>query len=146
MSYQLLDALYQLDINRRRKLQVFFTELGLTPGQPRILRCLLEGGRALTQRELADECQLDATTLSRALDRLEQSGLVCRAPHDSSRRANLISLTPEGESRAGEVAKGFRRMEEALGHGLSTHERDSLFALLEKVKVNLDEMGKIGEG
>lgn len=140
MNNRITESLYLLDVDRRRKLQPFFTAQGLTPGQPRILRCLLERQEALTQRELADICRLEAATLSRALDRLEESGLVCRAPHGSSRRANLISLTPEGEAQAERVAGGFSRMEEALCRGFSPSEVAGVISVLEKLRANLERL------
>ncbi len=145
MNHKITESLYRLDLDRRRKLQPFFTALGLTPGQPRILRCLLEQGEALTQRALADTCLLEAATLSRALDRLEESGLVCRAPHGSSRRANLISLTPEGEVQAQKVAEGFRRMEDALCDGFSSAELADTIAMLEKLRANLEKLEDLGQ-
>lgn len=139
------EKLYRLDADRRRALQPLFTGLGLTPGQPRILHRLLDRGESVTQRELADACALDAATLSRALDRLVENGLVSRAPHGSSRRANLISLTPEGEERAKAVAEGFRRMDEVLCDGFSSAELEELVTALEKLQRNLDRLEDLGE-
>ena len=66
--------LFQMELSRRRLIQPWFSALGLTlgQGQPRILARLLQGD-GLTQRELADACALDAATLSRTLDRLEEN-------------------------------------------------------------------------
>ena len=63
--------LHRLDLERRQLMRPKFLALGLTvgEGQPRILDCLLDRGE-LTQRELADLCMFDVTTMSRTLDKM----------------------------------------------------------------------------
>lgn len=134
------ELLYRLEMERRHKLQPLFAHLGLTPGQPRVLSRLLEHGGGVTQRELADSCYLDATTLSRALDRLEERGLVARSTDGSNRRANLITLTAEGDGVAREVAEGFHRMDEGLWEGFTEEEMETLLDGLERLRRNLDRL------
>ena len=66
--------LHRLDLERRQLMRPRFLELGLTvgEGQPRILNCLLEQGE-MSQRELADACMFDVTTMSRTLDKIEKN-------------------------------------------------------------------------
>ena len=70
-------AFLRVELLRRQLLRPHFIELGLTvgQGQPRILKTLRSKG-AMSQRELADLCVLDVTTMSRTLDKLEKLGLV----------------------------------------------------------------------
>ena len=126
-------VLFQLDQSRRMLLQPWFSSLGLTlgQGQPRILARLLQGD-GLTQRELADECMLDAATLSRALDRLEEMGLIRREEHPISRRSYLVRLTDSGREKA------FERLEELLCQGFSPDELERLQRDLEHIQANLD--------
>lgn len=137
------ETLYLLELRRKRALQPQFNTLGLSPGQPRILDCLLDRGEGLTQRELAEVCGLDATTLSRGLDRLVEEGLVSREPHESSRRANLVTLTPAGKEKAEKVAKCFRAMDENLCWGFTDEEMEGLLAYLRKLRENLDGIGDL---
>ena len=51
------------DIPRRQILHPYFQDLGLSPGQPRILNKLYEKDH-VTQRELADKCFMDPKRLS----------------------------------------------------------------------------------
>ena len=69
--------LHRLDLERRQLMRPRFLEMGLTvgEGQPRILNCLMEQGE-MSQRELADACMFDVTTLSRTLDKMEKAGMV----------------------------------------------------------------------
>ena len=55
----------------------------------------------MSQRELADACMFDVTTLSRTLDKMEKAGLVTRKVNPASRRAHLIALTPEERKKPG---------------------------------------------
>ncbi|MCI5928308.1 MAG: MarR family transcriptional regulator [Pseudoflavonifractor capillosus] len=131
--------LFQMDLSRRRLLQPWFSSLGLTlgQGQPRILARLLQGD-GLTQRELADECMLDAATLSRALDRLEEMGLIRREEHPGSRRSYLVRLTDAGREKAAKVQEGFEQLEELLCQGFSPDELERLQRDLEHIRANLD--------
>ena len=89
--------LHRLDLERRQLMRPRFLEMGLTvgEGQPRILNCLMEQGE-MSQRELADACMFDVTTLSRTLDKMEKAGMVTRKVNPASRRAHLIALTGTG--------------------------------------------------
>lgn len=131
--------LFEMELSRRRLLQPWFSSLGLTlgQGQPRILARLLQGD-GLTQRELADECMLDAATLSRALDRLEEMGLIRREEHPISRRSYLVRLTDSGREKAVRIHEGFERLEELLCQGFSTDELERLRRDLEHIQANLD--------
>ena len=136
---ELRSMLFQLELSRRRLLQPWFSGLGLTlgQGQPRILARLLQGD-GLTQRELADACVLDAATLSRALDRMEETGLIRRVENPGSRRSYLVRLTDAGREKAAQVQQGFDRVDEVLCRGFSQAELDRLQEDLERLRANLD--------
>ena len=136
---ELRSMLFQLELSRRRLLQPWFSGLGLTlgQGQPRILARLLQGD-GLTQRELADACVLDAATLSRALDRMEETGLIRRVENPGSRRSYLVRLTDAGREKAAQVQQGFDRVDEVLCRGFSQAELDRLQEDLERLRDNLD--------
>ena len=112
--------------------------MGLTvgQGQPRILKELLTKG-AMTQRELADACMLDVTTMSRTLDRLEQAGLIVRESHPGCRRSWLISLTEEGKNKAEQVCVIFSRADEIFCSGISDEELEQMCATMQKIEKNI---------
>ena len=69
----LQEHIFRLENRRRELMRPEYLRLGLTigQGQPRILMYLLtEDG--CSQREIAENCHLDVTTLSRTLDRLAE--------------------------------------------------------------------------
>ena len=64
-------------------LRPYLQTLGLSPGQPKLLRCLAEQGPC-SQRELAGHCDVDPAAICRMLDSLERDGLLTRrmVPND----------------------------------------------------------------
>ena len=110
------DLLFCLDMERRQTLRPKFEKLGLTPGQPGVLKALLKKTE-ITQKELAQMCHVDQTTLSRNLDKLVQLGYVERKTDEECRRCFLISLTPTGSEKAKEVSIVFQELEKRLTNG-----------------------------
>lgn len=133
--------LHRLDLERRQLMRLKFLALGLTvgEGQPRILDCLLDRGE-LTQRELADLCMFDATTMSRTLDKMEQAGLIQRNRNPASRRSHLISLTEIGKEKGKLVREEFNWLDEILQKGITKEELETVYRILEKIEKNLTDL------
>ena len=107
-------------------------------GQPRILMYhLTEDG--CSQREIAENCHLDVTTLSRTLDRLAEKGLLERRINPQSRRECQIFLTEEGRETAAEVCSCFRETEKKMCSGLTEKELEALDAGICRMLENLTE-------
>lgn len=136
--------LFQIELLKRRKVQRFLLDIGLTPGQgqARIL-AYLSSHSSVTQKEIADSCMLDVTTMSRVLNKMEAMGLISRRRDPGCRRAYQIGLTEAGREKAEEVNRGFERLEEMLCRDLSEEEISSLTAGLEKVKESLETEEKM---
>ena len=130
------DLLFCLDMERRQTLRPKFEKLGLTPGQPGVLKALLKKTE-ITQKELAQMCHVDQTTLSRNLDKLVQLGYVERKTDEECRRCFLISLTPTGSENAKEVLIVFQELEKRLTNGFSEEEQKMLYSYLERMLCNL---------
>lgn len=135
----LREILLQIELLKRRKVQRFLLDIGLTPGQgqARIL-VYLSSHSSVTQKEIADRCMLDVTTMSRVLNKLEEMGLISRQRDPGCRRAYQIGLTEAGRQKAEEVNRGFERLEEMLCRELSEEEIGSLTTGLKKVKESLE--------
>ena len=76
--------------------------------------------------------------MSRALDKLEQSGLLKRSTNPQCRRSWLISLTEEGNSLADKVIEIFNMTDEIFINNLSETEIATLITLLNKIENNLN--------
>ena len=132
------ENIFWLESRRKERMKPKLLELGLTlgQGQPRILKHLYEK-EPRTQRELADVCHLDVTTMSRALDRMTEMGLVERRTNPECRRSFLICRTQKGRETAKGVQESFREMEQALCEGFSEEELEALNRSLERMLSNL---------
>lgn len=133
------DMLFNLDQTRKKMLQPRLLELGLTlgQGQPRILRSLYRR-EDVTQKELADDCRLDVTTLSRALDYMEKGGFLFRRRDPDCRRSYRILLTEKGKETARQVLAAFDEMDDKIWQGFTEAEMDSLLEGLQKIARNLE--------
>ncbi|MDT9691702.1 MarR family winged helix-turn-helix transcriptional regulator [Streptomyces sp. P9(2023)] len=111
-------------------------EVGLFPGQEFLMMCLWDCG-PVRQSELIKAMGLDPSTITKMLQRLEQSGHVRRTPDPTDRRAVLVEAADdEGALRRG-VADAWTGLEEYTLAGLTPDERAELSRLLAKVEGNL---------
>ena len=93
----------------------------------------------MTQRELAENCMLDVTTMSRTLDKLEHGGLLERKVNPKCRRSYLISLTEAGEKKAVQVRSIFAQLDEKMWNGIDKEEMEQMYLTLEKIHRNLQK-------
>lgn len=134
------EMLFRLDIMRRKFLQPFFMSLGLSigQGQPRILNHLLTKDD-ITQKELADLCEMDVTTISRTIDKLEEAGLLERKRPPECRRSYRIKLTEEGIKKAKQIRQKFEQIDDKIWEGFEEEEMEEVFKGLKKIYQNLEK-------
>lgn len=85
----------------------------VTPAQCHALLAMEESG-SLSNRELAAQLQLDASTLSRTIDQLDLKGLVQRRPDPADGRAILLELSDRGN----QVASAINLSADAMYRGI----------------------------
>lgn len=111
----------------------------------RIMRFVIVMGRPVRMRELEEYYGYAFPTVAGAVKSLERRGLVEQLPDESDRRVRLVSLTESGREAVQRMEALRRRMEDELTAGLDTSERETLFALLERVREGFcgDDRGRI---
>lgn len=67
--------LYRAFHAQRKCLRPFMAELGLAPGQPKVL-LYLAGHDGCMQKDVAEHCDIEPATTSRVLDTLEKTVLL----------------------------------------------------------------------
>ncbi len=82
-----------------RQIMAQTTQLGLTPGQPKVLEYLLEHDGACA-RAICQEFAIDKSTMASILPRMEKAGLVRREANEADRRTSSIWLTEKGRRLA----------------------------------------------
>ncbi|MEU3748880.1 MULTISPECIES: MarR family winged helix-turn-helix transcriptional regulator [Streptomyces] len=119
-------------------------ELGLYPGQEMMMMRLWDCG-PVRQSELIQSLGLDASTVTKMLQRLEQCGHVRRRPDPADRRAVLVEPTDEGRALRTGVEGVWSDLENLSLNGLGPDDRAELARLLGLVSENLrEEAGEEG--
>jgi DNA-binding MarR family transcriptional regulator len=107
-------------------------EFGITSGEFALL-CLLEANPGITLGQLAGASALDKSTLSPAVQRLTERGLVERHSVSNDRRIQALTLSAEGLAILPALKAQVEISEERLAAPLSGPERATLMRLLRKL-------------
>ena len=87
----------------------------------------------ITASRLSALIAFDPATMGGVVDRLEDKGLVLRAPSGSDRRAKQLALTASGLAALQQLEVGVLEVQESLMAPLTQVERAQFLALLEKL-------------
>jgi DNA-binding MarR family transcriptional regulator len=115
-------------------------ELGITSTQGSIL-FMVASGKCLLAAELAREYGIDASAVTRLIDRLEKRGLLSRVRSSEDRRVVRLALTPEGLEIAARMPGIFTSVIDELLTGFTAEETGFLKSMLRRVLVNSGELG-----
>jgi DNA-binding MarR family transcriptional regulator len=114
--------------------------IGLTARQALILlSCDL--GEANTAAELANLYGLEASSITRLVDRLEKKRLIERTSSRSDRRKAILVLTRKGKAALQSAVRIAGPIAIATWKGVTEDERKTLAAIVNKVLNNLKQMG-----
>ena len=110
------------------------------------LEALLHKG-PLTISEIQDKVRLASGSMTAAVDRLEQLGLVVRKSSPNDRRARVVELTAQGKRLAASCFARHAMDLEALMSVLSDREMEQLYGSLKKLGLlaaeKLDQQTKV---
>lgn len=107
-------------------------DVGVTAGEFTLL-CLVEANPGITLGLLASAAGLDKSTLSPAMQRLTERGLVERHAVSGDRRAQALELSEAGRQVLAPLKRRVAEMESRLAAPLTMAERDCLMQLLRKL-------------
>ena len=100
-----------------------------------LLRLSRSPNNALRMSDLAAQTSLTTSGITRLVDRLERSGLLCRRACPSDRRGLLATLTDAGRERIGEVLPGhIALIDEWFSGLLEPAELEAMLSALRKVR------------
>jgi len=114
-----------------------FRQEDIGRSQPWILDYLAEHDGCI-QRELADRAHFDPASITSALVRMEEQGMVERKSVPGDRRALRVYLTEKGRQKQLYVQKVFTDTEETALSGFTESERALLHEFLERIHDNLE--------
>jgi len=92
----------------------------------------------LKMSELSKRMMVTTGNVTGITDQLEAEGLVRREVDKGDRRSFVVKLTPEGRRLFGEMAAVHEGWVIELFEGLSSEEKETLYALLGKLKQHLN--------
>ena len=135
----------QIDSTAARYFYPRLEHIGLTRGQPKMLRFLGKND-GCRQKDIADRFYLRAASVSGILDTLEKDGLIERRRNPRSRRETLVFLTELGKKKLSQVEKFYGELDDEVFDGFSEEEfgdlMDSLWQVLDAMKRKIEEPGK----
>ena len=124
-----------------QRLEPVYRAHGLEAGWYDVLATLRRAGPPYRLRpsEFTGALMLTSSGTTKRLDRLEQAGLIARAPDPDDRRGTLISLTRQGRELVDKVSDAHLANEARLLQSLSAAERKQLATLLRKLRLGLPD-------
>ncbi|WP_277188792.1 MarR family winged helix-turn-helix transcriptional regulator [Caballeronia sp. BR00000012568055] len=111
------------------------SELGITSTQASIM-FMLAVGKCATAADIAREYGIDASAVTRLIDRLEKRGLLSRVRSEQDRRVVRLALTDDGRAMAEQVPAIFTRVLDSLLSGFSPEEVGFLKNMLRRILAN----------
>jgi DNA-binding MarR family transcriptional regulator len=130
---RLLAQICRLHYSRAHSL---LEELGLYRGQPPMLHALREKeGR--THSELAAHLQVQPSTMTKMVQRLERAGFVERRSDPEDERVSRVYLTPAGRTVTADMEKVLHQIEGETFASFTDEERARLRRYMLRIRDNL---------
>ena len=124
----------------RREMNRRAAALGATRAQWRVLARLHRSGGGQRQIELADALDVEPITLSRMIDRLEESGLVERRRDPADRRAWRIHLTEKAQPVVDQLTRIGAEFQADLTEGVDPETSRRVSQVLAQLRDTLVQM------
>ena len=102
-------------------------------GREHLLVLLAERPEGAWQKDIAWEADINASSASELIGRLEADGYLVRETDENDRRAVLLKLTEAGQARAAELKDEREAFVDGLFSKLTDEEKETLSALLDKL-------------
>lgn len=136
MEYRIHILLFRTAHLQENRLRPSLAKIGLSHGQPKVLRCLRQLGPC-SQRTLAEYCEVDPAAICRMLDNMERNGLLLRQPSQTDRRTDEIRLTQKGSQALDRWEETCDAYEDQLLQGFSEEEKQQLQQFLARAYRNV---------
>lgn len=111
---------------------IYRDRYGFTRTQWRVMANLGKFG-AMTARDICAISHIEKTKVSRAVAALEEAEMLSRTPSETDRRAEMLSLTPQGQSTFAELGKLAIGFDQQLREALGEAETHALAAILKRL-------------
>jgi MarR family transcriptional regulator for hemolysin len=130
----------------RAKLDERFRPLGLTQARWVVLFHLDRGCEGMTQKDLAAEVGVEAPTLVRTLDLIEERNLIARRPAPNDRRAKTVHLTTSGRRMLEEMYRAAKDLRADLLAGIPQEQMAVCLDVLTRIRAACEAIPPLGRG
>ena len=90
-----------------------------------------------SQSELLQAVGLDHSTVSKSLSRMQDAGLVTRAPSKHDRRVQLVTATERGRALRAPIERMWAQLEAVSVHGLDSEDVERFVATAAAIQAKL---------
>jgi len=122
----------------RQRVHDILNAFELYRGQSGILHVLWQE-EGIAQSEIAQQTWVRPATMTNALQRMEQVGLVERRPDPQDQRRSLVYLTQAGRELEGPVRQALANVDGEILDGFSSDEEALLRSFLERIVQSLEK-------
>lgn len=119
--------------------RIYTERFGISIAEWRVLVTLAEYGE-LQAKHIGELTSMDKVQVSRAVAAMQGRGLLQRRPCERDSRAALLCLSADGADLYRRIEPEALAWEQSLLAPLAPAERDTLFALIDKLEVQLTAM------
>ncbi|MCD7746592.1 MAG: MarR family transcriptional regulator [Lachnospiraceae bacterium] len=119
-------------------------EAGLLRGQPHILEYLATND-GCSQTEICEAWDLDKSTVSGLVERMERDGLIRVEREEDDRRRKKLFLTSKGARLGKQMDEYMKQLDTTAFEGISEEEQEQFMRVLSRIYQNLkgvEENGK----
>ena len=110
----------------------YLRPLGIRSTQYGMLRCV-EGLPDPFISDIGRFLNMDQTTVTRNIEKLEKAGLVASSPHPDDPRKKLVRLSSEGKSKLAQARPLWKEAQEHVMAQMGTEDFNELLRLLDKL-------------
>lgn len=136
LNNEIRELLDKVSSQTRRNYNTLLRELNLYVGQDNLL-CKLWRKDGLTQVELCEKLNCEASTVTNMLKVLEKNGLVVRLKDPADKRINRIYLTEDGKNIEASVNEMWENHQNRLLEGITLEEKKLMKRLLKQMETNV---------
>lgn len=136
INERLFDEMSVFNRRLRAMFDMRVRETGLTLTRARALFALSRRGH-LSQKDLAQELEIETPTLVRVLDGMEKQKLIQRRAGEGDRRIKEIHVTAEGEATGREVQAMARDLRARLVENIAPEDLEVALRVLMQLNRNL---------
>lgn len=120
----------------------YLNDTRLHKSQHRLLMCLSNLGKNVSQRDLAEHLNITPAAVAVTLKKLDKDGIITKKTSEEDNRFNEVELTDKGKKIVKESQKIFQCIDERIFDGFSEEELVQLESYLDRVQKNISKVNE----